>query len=153
MLDADTDVLLTGTPDGVLVRSDGSHVIIDYKTAKFTASQDRLYPLYEAQLNAYALIGEHCGLAPVSGLALVYAEPVSDRASADRPENHSVQGFRLGFAPKVLSVVILPELIPPLLATTRELFDHQTMPTGRIGCENCKLLDDLLRIAAPVTLA
>lgn len=152
IVDTATDIMLTGTPDGILVCANGSHVIVDYKTAKFTAAQDRLYPLYEAQLNAYALIGERCGLDPISGLALIYTEPVSDRASADQAENHSAVGFRLGFAPKVLAVPILPDLIPPLLVKIRELFDRQSIPEGRIGCDNCRLLDDLLRIAGNVAL-
>ena len=61
---------------------DGSHLIVDYKTAKFTAHQDELFPMYEVQLNAYAVIGEQKGIAPVSGLALVYTEPVTDDATA-----------------------------------------------------------------------
>jgi hypothetical protein len=150
MLDPVTNILLTGVVDGIFVHSDGSHLIVDYKTAKYTAAQDRLYPLYEAQLNAYALIGETCGFAPISGLALIYAEPVSDRASADEAENHSAVGFRLGFVPKVLTVPILPDLIPPLLVKTREIFEQQSVPEGRIGCENCRLLNDLLRIVGPV---
>lgn len=153
IFDAATDIVLTGTPDGVLVRADRSHVIVDYKTAKFTAHQDQLYPLYEAQLNAYALIGEQCGLSPVSGLALVYAEPVSDRWSADQAESHSAAGFRMEFAPKVLPVPIRPELIPPLLIKTREILDQQSIPEGHKGCENCRLLDDLLRTAGVVAPA
>ena len=39
-------ILLTGSPDGVFVRADGSHMIVDYKTAKFTGNQDRLHPPY-----------------------------------------------------------------------------------------------------------
>lgn len=152
IVDAATDIVLTGTPDGILVRTDGSHVIVDYKTAKFTAHHDRLYPLYEAQLNAYALIGEQCGLSPVSGLALVYAEPVSDKSSAEQAESHSTAGFRMEFAPRVLPVPIMPDLLPPLLKKTREVFDQPTMPEGRAGCENCRLLNDLLRVAGPVAL-
>jgi len=49
------DINLTGSPDGVFVRNDGSLMIVDYKTAKFTGNQDNLHPMYEAQLNAYAL--------------------------------------------------------------------------------------------------
>jgi len=37
VLDENTGVVLRGTPDGILAMRDGSFVIIDYKTAKFTA--------------------------------------------------------------------------------------------------------------------
>ena len=84
ILDPATNVILRGTPDGILVMQDGSHLIVDYKTAKFTPHQDELFPMYEVQLNAYAVIGEQKGLAPVSGLALVYTEPVTEDARQER---------------------------------------------------------------------
>ena len=51
LLDPGTNILLTGIADGILVRPDGSHVIVDYKTAKFTGNQEALFPMYETQLN------------------------------------------------------------------------------------------------------
>ena len=42
----ETGVRLTGAPDAILVREDGSKTIIDYKTARHTAGQDALYPMY-----------------------------------------------------------------------------------------------------------
>ena len=89
ILDRETNVVLRGTPDGILVMQDGSHLIVDYKTAKFTAHQDELFPMYEVQLNAYAVIGEQKGFAPVSGLALVYTEPVTDDATAKKDANQT----------------------------------------------------------------
>ena len=44
IIDRDTNIKLTGSPDGVLVKADNSHVIVDYKTAKFTPAQDELLP-------------------------------------------------------------------------------------------------------------
>jgi hypothetical protein len=52
VLDEEADVLLRGTPDEILQKDDGSHIIVDYKTARFTRTQDSLLPLYEVQLNA-----------------------------------------------------------------------------------------------------
>jgi hypothetical protein len=57
---------LTGSPDGVFVCRDGSFMIVDYKTAKFTGNQDNLHPMYEAQLNAYAYISERIGFGSVT---------------------------------------------------------------------------------------
>lgn len=41
---------LRGEADGMLLRGDGSMVIVDYKTARYTEGQDRLLPVYEVQL-------------------------------------------------------------------------------------------------------
>ena len=95
------NVLLTGTPDGVFVRPDGSHIIVDYKTAKFTGTQDSLFPMYEAQLNAYALLGERSGFNPVAGLALIYMEPVSDEP-IDAAGRCNELGFEIDFRQRVL---------------------------------------------------
>ena len=66
IVDEEYAILLTGMPDGIFVGPDGSFMIVDYKTAKFTANQDALLPMYDIQLNAYAIIGEQCGFASVT---------------------------------------------------------------------------------------
>ncbi len=126
LVDEENDILLTGSPDGVFIRPDHSHIIVDYKTAKYTATQDKLYPMYEVQLNAYALIGEQRGLAPVSALALIYTEPVTDQASASEDANHRDDGFAMGFAASILKVKLDVGMLPPLLARTREIYEMQT---------------------------
>ena len=146
IIDEDTDILLTGSPDGVFVRADGSHVIVDYKTSRYTPYQGHLYPLYEAQLNAYALIGERCGLSPVSALALIYTEPVTDEATAAEDRVHREDGFAMEFVANIVDVKLDPGIISPLLATAREICDLDSVPKGRYGCKNCGLLDDLLEL-------
>lgn len=147
-VDPETNILLTGCPDGVLVRADGSLVIVDYKTAKFTGNQDELLPMYETQLNAYAIIGEETKvLSPVTGLALIYCEPVTDAMAAGHENNQRPDGFAMGFSAKVHPVALQPETIPPLLARTRELFDMARSPAGRTGCRNCGLVAGLLAMA------
>ena len=101
MIDESTNILLTGAPDAIFVRNDGSHLIGDYKTARFTKNQDSLLPVYEVQLNSYALIAEAIGISPVSAIALIYAEPRTEQADADRKENHDASGFSIGFAAKI----------------------------------------------------
>lgn len=147
IVDEETDILLTGSPDGVFIRPNRSHVIVDYKTSRHTAYQDRLYPLYEAQLNAYALIGERCGLAPVTGLALIYTEPVTDEAAAGEAAAQRDDGFAMGFAAHVVGVELKPEMVGPLLAKTRDICDLQFCPEGRNGCRDCGFLDSLVEIA------
>jgi len=137
------DILLTGSPDAVLVKADGSNVIVDYKTAKYTGTQDKLFPMYEAQLNAYAYIGERCGLSPISGVALLYMEPVTDVDAKVALEHVSEQGFGLDFKANLHPVDLWPELILPFLARCREIADLAQPPESVVGCKNCQLLEEI----------
>jgi hypothetical protein len=146
-LDVDTHILLTGSPDGVLIRGDASRVIIDYKTAKFTAHQDELFPMYEAQLNAYAHIGERTWKEPISALALIYTEPVTDKAAANDDSNVSREGFQMSFSAHILPVKRKPELVPRLLRRARKILNLQTAPASVQGCMDCSLLAGLISAA------
>ncbi len=145
--DNECNILLTGSPDNVLVRPDHSHIIVDYKTAKYTGTQDELYPMYEAQLNGYAHIGDQQGLAPVTGIALVYMEPVTDNAAASNDANHRDDGYMMGFVANVHEVTLDVGILRPLLAMTREIYDMKISPSGRPGCKDCQLIDQLIGIA------
>jgi len=135
-------ILLTGAPDGVLLTDAGDLIIVDYKTARYTATQDSLFPLYEGQLNGYAEIAEHLGMGRVSRLALVYAEPVIVVDPDDLiPGRHP---FVLPFSIHVVPVERRPELLPPLLARVREFADMPAPPAARPGCRECELLDTLI---------
>ena len=59
------DTTLSGIPDLIFQRPDGSFCIVDYKTAKYTGNQDQLMPIYQIQLNGYAYIAESIGHKPV----------------------------------------------------------------------------------------
>jgi len=146
--DVKTSVVLSGTPDGILVREDKSHIIVDYKTAKITEYQDELFPMYEGQLNAYAYIAGHSGLGPVSGLALVYTEPVTDYDGAAKDVNLTGQGFNLGFKVSIVPVQLKIDLIPKLQRKGRRIFDSVHPPIGLADCENCALLESLIALAA-----
>jgi hypothetical protein len=104
--------------------------------------------MYEAQLNAYALIGEQRGLTPVSALALVYMEPITDDGAAVDGVNHRETGFAMGFQATVHEVPLNSGLIAPLLARTREIYDLPKSPPGRSGCKNCQLPAELLIFAS-----
>ena len=114
-------ILLTGAPDG-------SIAIIDYKTARYTANQDKLLPMYEIQLNTYALIAESRGFGKVSRLALIYAEPVTDAAEAAQPAIHTADGFAMRFSVSVHPVVLNMDRLAPLFARAREIFDLPEPP-------------------------
>lgn len=147
ILDAESNVELRGTPDGIFVMDDDSHLIVDYKTAKFTPHQDSLFPMYEVQLNAYAVIGEQKGFSPVSGLALVYTEPVTSVAAAAKDSNQSGSGFVMEFSAHIERVRLQPKRIPTLLAQVREICDRKRPPATRKGCKDCVLLEALMAMA------
>jgi RecB family exonuclease len=137
------DIKLTGAPDAIFVRPDGSHVIADYKTSRLTAAQDNLLPMYETQLNGYAVIGLRCGFTPISGLGLIYFEPQT--AGEDVSEaNQRDAGFTMGFSAKIKAMPVDLASLEPLLATARKLYDQDDPPGGRRGCEDCPRLDQIM---------
>lgn len=147
VLDQENDVLLRGTPDGIFIMQDGSYTIIDYKTARFTAFQDDLFPMYEAQLNAYAYIGERLNMKPVSKLALVYTEPVTGNDATADDSNLTPEGFRMGFKVRILEVEIKPDLVTRLLKAAADLLQLASPPAGVEGCKDCAAIASLLRLA------
>lgn len=148
VVDEKTGILLTGMPDEMLQKEDGSYVIVDYKTSKFTETQDSLYPMYEVQLNAYAYIGERQGFAPVSKLALVYMEPQTDLTPDNLDSILHEDGFLMGFEGHPLEIRLNgEETIPPLLKKVRKMYDQSVPPDGNSECKDCMLLDELIRIA------
>lgn len=136
-------VHLTGAPDAILVHADGSHLIIDYKTSRFTKGQDSLRPIYDGQLNAYAWIAERTGYAPVTKLALVYMEPMTTGRDAGDPENHRPVGFAMAFRPHIEVVEIQPGLVPRLLRAARETYDVPSAPAARRGCRDCTRVENV----------
>jgi len=140
------NIVLRGSPDGILVRKDGSYFIIDYKTAKFTPGQDELFPMYDAQLNSYALIGERLDLNPVSGLALIYTEPVTDDKSAASDEIRKDYGFSMRFSAHIENVEKDASRLYPLMKKVREINDLPIPPEGITGCKDCEKLENLISI-------
>ena len=148
VIDGATSILLRGTPDGIFIMNDNSYAIIDYKTAKFTEYQDGLFPLYEAQLNSYAFIGESVGFKPISKLALVYTEPVTTKACFADGSKLTTEGFRMDFTARILPVEIKPQLVPKLLQSAKSILESPAPPAGIPGCENCMALAGLLALAS-----
>jgi hypothetical protein len=127
-------VLLAGVADGIFERSDGSFIIVDYKTARFTPAQDALRPMYEVQLNAYALIAKRLGFAPVSGLFLVYMEP---GCCLNSDHNRLKSGIRVALTAGVHEVSRRWCRLKPLFYRVRELHRQGEPPRGRPGCTDC----------------
>jgi len=148
VVDEKSFVKLTGMPDEILRRDDGSHFIIDYKTSKFTKTQDSLLPMYEVQLNAYAYIGKRQGFDPISGIALVYMEPQTDLGQDELDSILKEDGFLMGFAGHVLQLKLEAEQkIPPLLKEVRRIYELESPPPGSQYCRDCKLLNQLIMTA------
>lgn len=143
MHDPASGLTLTGAPDALFTRQDGSILIGDYKTARFTPAQDALLPLYTIQLNAYAMIAEDLGMGPVSGLALIYTEPVTAPEVARSDAVVRDEGFAMGFSAHILAVPIDPAQVRRLLARARAILDHLDPPPSRPECEDCRRLADV----------
>ncbi len=145
-LHEESGVTVRGEADGIFKMSDGSYTIVDYKTARHSRAQRGMFRAYEAQLNAYAYIGERRGLSPVGRLALVYMEPATDQQTAREPRLVDARGFSMGFEAKVVEVALRPEeLIPPLLWKVREFGDMDRPPAGLAGCKDCEAMDSLIQ--------
>jgi PD-(D/E)XK nuclease superfamily protein len=147
MLDQETNVLLTGVPDEILRHPERGIWIGDYKTARCTGNQDALAPMYEVQLNCYAMIASKIGLGAVYGLGLLYYEPVTDLEPGDPTALIRDDGFFLNFSPKLKSVELDPNMILPLLRKVREICATAECPAGKPGCSDCSRLE-LLTSAA-----
>lgn len=133
-------VVLTGVIDDWFKTEDGV-VIVDYKTAKFTANADALLPIYTVQLNAYAWIAEKLGMGPVKKLWLIYYEPMNGIESADGLV--SDDGFELKFNAKCLEIPLDTSAIEPLLRKAKEIWGGE-IPASREGCKDCLLVMSLM---------
>ncbi|MBE0415740.1 MAG: PD-(D/E)XK nuclease family protein [Dehalococcoidia bacterium] len=146
--DPQTGVTLRGTPDDLFQLQDSSYHIVDYKTARLTTKQDELFPGYEVQLNAYAYIGNRTCFSPVSALTLVYLDPDTDFNSSPDLLSRSEDQLMLGFTPKTKSVEVKPQsFIEELLNRASEINELEVPPPHISGCEDCQLLENLIRIA------
>jgi hypothetical protein len=145
-LDRETNIHLSGSPDEMFLMKDTTFSIIDYKTAKFSANQNSLHPMYQAQLNGYALIAEENGYNPVSQIDLVYLEPQSEVGDNLKSVLNN-EGFCLPFKSRIVPVELnSQETIKPLLKQARNLFDMQSLPEPRQGCKDCQMINDLVNL-------
>ena len=97
-IDTEYGIRFPGVADAIFQYADGTYLIADYKTARFTdgAEQEAAAAL-PVQLNAYARIAAECGPTPVSHLALVYMEPITKCDPVDYCANCREDGFSMGF--------------------------------------------------------
>jgi RecB family exonuclease len=62
ILDKETNIRLSGVPDAIFKCKDNTYCIIDYKTARWSQTQEDILPMYRVQLNGYAYIAEQVDL-------------------------------------------------------------------------------------------
>jgi len=142
--DPDTGIRLTGTPDDIFLREDSAFVIVDYKTVRLNENQTHILPMYEVQLNGYAIIAEENGYAPVEQVGLIYFEPQTALES-DLVAGQNDQGFQMSFKARFVKIELDPHrIIPPLLKQARELADLKEPPSSREGCKDCLMVDELI---------
>lgn len=139
--DPSTMVTLSGDADGILKLANNTLAIVDYKTAKFTKNQDSLLPVYQVQLNAYAIISEHLGLGKVSKLALIYMEPQTE-SYTELSRYSDTDGFYMDFKAYTMDVAIEPEKVHQLLRKARQLLDGP-IPAPNGNCTDCHKLIQL----------
>jgi hypothetical protein len=147
MIDQETNIRLTGVPDEILLHPERGIWIGDYKTARFSNAQDTLTPMYQVQLNCYALIAPRIGLGSVYGLGLLYYEPVTELESSGRDFLIRDDCFFLEFSPKLKPVKLESHIIPPLLRRVREICNRSVCPAGRPSCRDCAMMETLVREA------
>jgi len=139
--DKETGITVTGMVDDIFQCYDGSRIIVDYKTAKYTKNQDKLLPLYEAQLNLYAWIEEGFGSIVRDDLPLIYCEPVTEPEN----QNYGTIGFALPFQCKTVLIKKDTSLVDELLAKVVTLLSGQ-IPEINIKCKDCLALEKIISL-------
>ena len=146
LVDPKTGIVLTGVPDLLLGLPGDRLAILDLKTARHSGHQDFLLPMYQIQLNGYALIAEGLGMGHVEALGLVYCEPPAGDVDGNLDACVGDQGFTMPFRATAVPVGLDRALIPPLLERARGILGMEKAPRGREGCKECRLVGELVGI-------
>jgi len=143
------EMLLTGIPDAIYQRPNGRIVILDYKTARYTADQNELLPIYEIQLNGYAYIAEKVGIKPVEGLYLIYFEP-PERESHELIAKRctTAEGFEMPFKPIVHQIRKDTKGIETLMDEAYGIYSLASPSKGLNGCKDCENANKLSSLLA-----
>ena len=136
-VDEETGITVSGAMDDCFKKTDGKLLISDNKLARYTEGQDKLLPLYEAQLNIYADICERTGMGVADQLQLVYHEPIVTLESDEVFESlYRSEEYLLRFNPRVVEMKRDPEMTRRLLKRAKEILSMETLPEppgGKIG--------------------
>ena len=147
MTDPKTGIVVTGVPDLMIGLPNGRLAILDLKTARFSDHQDFLLPMYQVQLNGYALIAESLGMGNVEALGLIYGEPPANDDNQGLEALVDDQGFSMPFKTTAEPIALDRSLIPPLLKRAKTLLEMENPPEGRKDCMECKMVDEMARLS------
>ena len=137
-----TNIVLTGVPDHVFEWPNELVSPVDYKTARYSKGQDALKPLYEAQLDIYALLLDvQCSRSAEHG-ALVYFEPKEAEATVLTDD-----GFTQPWKTTIVNVDVSGEKALELLDLARDIYEQDHAPDGRAECPDCDLLAKVFALA------
>ncbi len=142
-------IKLTGLPDEIIELEDGTFVIIDYKTSRYTNTQDQLLPIYKVQLNGYAHIFQKLGMGKVSGIYLLYYEPQGD-APVDQDVDGLIRqdGFVMPFKAHLKKLELNPDgVVNALMKQVRKIWDKGQLPQVKEGCKDCQLLGKMMKLS------
>ena len=144
LTDPKTGIVLTGVPDLLLGLPNDRLAILDLKTARYSDHQDELLPMYEIQLNGYALIAEALGMGHVETLGLVYCEPPTKDGDGGLDACVGDHGFTMPFRATAVPVGLDRSIIPPLLERARGILGLEKAPKGREGCGECRMVEEMV---------
>jgi hypothetical protein len=129
---------LRGVPDLILKLKDNTLHIVDFKTGRFKEEGDQFLPMYEVQLNGYALLATKM---KVSKLSLVYFNPTNEIPD----EIFTESNFKLDFEPKIVPVEMKSGLITNLLMKAKEILSLKKPPSPRKNCRGtCFYIDKII---------
>ena len=143
LADPETGITLTGVPDLMLGLPRNRLAILDLKTARYSDHQDSLLPMYQVQLNGYALIAEGLGMGHVEALGLVYGEPPPNDDNKGLDALVDDCGFSMPFKATAMSIELDRAMIRPLLRQAKTLLEMKNPPEGQEGCKECKMVDEM----------
>ena len=132
-------ITVRGTPDERLLLKDGTVVILDYKTAKFSPGKmDTLLPLYETQLTGYAWLTKKMENRETSSARLMYYSP-PDNTYAITDRDIEEIGFRMTFTGNSVPVGIDMDAFESLILRAQDIA-AMPEPPNSCGCKDCDLL-------------
>lgn len=143
LTDSKTNIVLTGVPDLLVGLPGNGLAILDLKTARFSEHQDELLPMYQIQLNGYALIAEGLDMGHVEALGLVYCEPPAGDGDRDLDALVGDQGFTMPFRATAVPVELDRGIIGPLLKRAKEILGLEKAPREREGCGDCRMVGEM----------
>ena len=146
----ESGLVLSGTPDALFEDREGKLIIVDFKTSKITTGQQKLMPLYELQLNAYALIAKRkardFGFPEVGGLFLLYTVPVTDGKVLEDDTKHGTDEVDMTFKSVTVPVELNEDRVHALLGRAAEILTSGTDSLQSEGCYECERIEGLTQL-------